>query len=148
MHLFLSRGHLGLAAAVDEMDLLRAEPESHAACIHRDVSAAEHRDALAVPEGGVVSALVIGLHEVGARQVFVGAEDSDKVLALDVHELGESRAGADEHRVEAVLHHEVAKLARAPDHEVHLELDAEGLESVDLLLDDRLRQTELRDAVD
>src|SRR5574344_1397053 len=143
-----ARWHFGLAAAVDEVDLLRAEAQGHPARVHRDVAAAEDPDARAVPEGRVGVRLVVGLHEVGAGEVLVGAEDADEVLALDAHELGKAGAGADEDGVETVLLHEVLELAGAADDEVGLDLDAEILESVDLVLHDGLRKAELGDAVD
>ena len=148
LDLFLSRGHFGLAAAVDEIDFLRAEPEGHAACVHRDISAAKDCDLLAVPERSVGIAFEVGLHEVRARQILVRRKDAVEVLAFDPHELRKPRARADENGVEAILLDEVLQLARAADHEVVLDLDAELLDRLDLVPDDRLREAELGDAVD
>ena len=146
--LLAAGGHFGLAAAVDEVDLLRAEPEGHARGVHRDVAAAEHGDLLPVPEGRVRLAFEIRLHEVRARQVLVRREDAVQVLALDAHELREACARADEDGVEAVLLHQVTQLARVADDVVRVDRHADLPKPFDLVLDDGLRETEFGDAVD
>jgi hypothetical protein len=91
---------------------------------------------------------VEGLHEVVPGEVLVGGEDAVQVLAGDVHEPGESRAGADKDRVVSVLLHELGDGADLADHVVHLEFDAELLQVLHFPLHDGLGEAELGDAVD
>ena len=65
-----------------------------------------------------------------------------------MHEHRKTRAGADEHGLEAVLAHQLVDGHDAADDHVRLDLDTEGLQAVDFLLHDGLRQTELGDTVD
>ena len=90
---------------------------------------------------------VVGLHEVGAREVLVRAEHADEVLSGHLHELGQARARAHEDRVEAVLRKEGVELARAAHEEVELEAHAHGREDARLGADQVLGQAELGDAV-
>ena len=64
-----------------------------------------------------------------------------------MHEHGQARAGADEHGLEALLLHELVNGDGPAHHHVGLDLHAQLLEPVHFLLDDRLGQTELGDAV-
>ena len=148
LDLFLARGQLFHAAAVDDVRVVRAEPQRRAHRVHRHVAAADHRDVLVPLDRRVGVRELEGLHQVVARQVLVRAVDAVEVLARDVHEPRQPRADADVDRVEAVFGHQLADRARLADHEVGLELDAELLQVLDLALHDRLGQPELRDAVD
>ena len=67
-------------------------------------------------------------------------------LAGDVHEPRQARAGADEYGLVAHLEQLVDGQHLADDH-VGLDVHAHGLEVVDLLVDDGLGKTELRNAV-
>ena len=139
-------GHLGERTTIDEIDFFRSEAESHSTCIHRDIAAAQDRDPLAVPERRIGVPLVVGLHEIRACQVLVGAEDTDEVLSFDVHELRQPSAGADEHRVEPVLE-EIGDLKRSADADVCLDFHAKLFESVDFALYNRLWEPKFGDAV-
>jgi len=106
------------------------------------------RVVLEPPDGGVGVREVVGFHEVVAGEVLVGGEDAVQVLAGNIHEPGEPRAGADEDRVVAVLLHELGDRPDLADDVVHLELDTELRQVVHLALHDRLGETELGNAVD
>ena len=97
--------------------------------------------------GGVELGELLGLHEIHAREVLVGAEDAGEVLARDVQELGQAGAHGEIHCVEALLLEELLGVGDAAHDAVVLELDAELLQAVNLALDDLLGQTELGDAV-
>ena len=86
-------------------------------------------------------------HQVAAREQLVGGEHAVQRLAGNAHETRIARAGADEHRVEAHLGDHLLDREQAPDQRVAFELDAEPLELVDLDVDHRVRQAEIRDAV-
>ena len=148
LNLLVTGGQLLHAAAVDNVDV-RAETLGAAGGVHGDVAAADDGDLLAGKRhDGRVGAVLIGLHQVDAGQELVGGVYAAEVLAGNVHEHRQARAGADEHGLEAVLAHQLVDGHDAADDHVRLDLDAERLEAVDLLLHDGLGQTELRDAVD
>ena len=148
VNLFLSRRHFSLAAAIDQINLFGAEPEGHSARVHRDISAAQYGNASSAPAGRVVAVLVVGFHQVGARQILVRSEYAYEIFALDVHELRQSCASADEYGVKAVLLDKVSDFAGASDNVVELDLDAESLQRVDLALDNGLRKAEFGNSVD
>ena len=139
--------HLGLGTTVGQGDLVGAQAKRGARGVHGHVTAAEDHDVLAVLGGRVELGEVLGLHEVHAGEVLVGAEDAGEVLARDVEEAGKARAHAQEHGVKALLLEELLGVGDAAHDAVVLELDAQVLEAVDLALDDGLGQTELGDAV-
>ena len=56
---------------------------------------------------GVSLSAQVRLHQVDAGQELVGGVDALQVLAGDVHEHGQTGAGADEHGLEAVLLHQL-----------------------------------------
>ena len=64
-----------------------------------------------------------------------------------MHKHGQSRAGADEHSLKALLLHQLVDGDRPAYHYVGLDLHTQRLESVHFLLDDGLGQTEFGDAV-
>ena len=140
-------GHLGLGAAVGDDRALGAQALGGADGVHGHVAAAEDDDVLAVLGRGVVLREVVRLHEVHAGEVLVGEEDVRQVLAGDVEELRQARARGDVDGVEALLE-ELVGVGDVAHDRVVLELDAHLFQAVDLALDDRLRQTELGDAVD
>ena len=147
LHLLVTGGQLLHAAAVHHVHL-SAQPLGAAGGVHGHVAAADHGHGLAlqVHDGGV-AVLAVGLHQVDTGQELVGGIDALQVLAGDVHEHGQARAGADEHGLKAVLLHQLVDGDGAAHHGVGLHLDAHGLQSVHFLLDDGLGQTELGNAV-
>ena len=90
---------------------------------------------------------MIRLHQVDAGEELVCGVDALQVLAGDVHEFGQSRAGADEHRLKAHLLLQLVDGDAASHDHVGLDLHAQLLEGVHLLLHDGLGQAELGDAV-
>ena len=89
---------------------------------------------------------LVGLHQVDPGEELVGGIDAGQVLAGDVHEAGQARAAADEHRLKALCKQLVHGLGLADDH-VGFDVDPQLFQGVDLRLDDVLGQTEFRDAV-
>ena len=89
----------------------------------------------------------VGLHQVDAGEELVGGVDALEALARDAHEAGQAGAGADEHGLEAHVVEQLVDGQHLADDHVRLDVHAEGAEVVDLAVDDRLRQTELRNAV-
>ena len=135
------------APAIDHVHV-GAQALGAAGGVHSHVAAAYHGHLLAlqVHDGGV-GIRAIGLHQVDAGQELVGGVNALQVLAGDVHEHGQARAGAHEHGLEAVLLHQLVDGDGAAHHGVGLHLHAHGLQAVHFLLDDALGQTELGDAV-
>ena len=91
---------------------------------------------------------LVGLHEIAAREEFIGRVDAVEALARNALEARQAGARADEDGVKALFLHELIDRVEAAGYRVKLDLDAELLDVLDLLLDDRiLRQAELRDTV-
>ena len=145
LDLFAAGGQLGHAAAIDDVDLVCAQALCAAGGVHGDVAAADHGDLLAVLDGGL-GVVLVGLHQIDAGQELVGGVHALEGLARDAHEAGQASAGADEHGLVAHLKQLVHGQHLADDH-VGLDVHAHRLEVVDLLVDDGLGQTELRNAV-
>lgn len=91
--------------------------------------------------------LVVGFHEVGARQIFIRAEYADEILTLDIHELRQSRARADKYGIKAVFFEKLFDFAGAADDIVEFDFYAESLEIVDLVLNDRFGEAEFGNSV-
>ena len=138
-------GHFGLAAAVDDINLVRAHALGAACRVHCDVAAADNGDLLGAQDRGV-GVFLVGLHQVDAGQVLIGRVNAVVVLARYAHEGGQTGARADKNGLVAVGKQIVDGLGAA-DNEVQHEFNAQLLQGVDLLLDDRLGQTELGDTV-
>ena len=101
-------------------------------------------------ERGIVP-LVIRVHEVDAGEKFVRGEHAAVRQAGDLLELRQTCAGADEHSLVAadigIVREQLVDGQALADRRVAHDVDAERGELVDLLLHERLRQTELRNAV-
>ena len=69
-------GHLRLAAAVDDVHVLRAQALGAAGGVHGHVAAADHRHGLGSCMMGVSYSSRVGLHQVDAGQVLVGGVDA------------------------------------------------------------------------
>ena len=147
LHLLGTGGELGLGAAVNDVHV-GAQTAGAPGGVHSHVAAAHYRHLLAL-EGhdGGIGALLVGLHQVDAGEELVGGVHTLEVLAGDVHEHGQARAGTDEHGLEALLLHELVDGDGPTDDHVCLDLHAQRLEPVHFLLDNGLGQTELGDAV-
>ena len=146
LDLFLTGGQLLHGAAVDDVDVLGAQTQGGSRGVHRHVAAADDGDLAALHDRGD-GIVVVGLHQVGAGQELIGGVDALVALAGDVHKVGQTGAGADEHGLIAVLKELVDGQGLADDH-VGLDVHAELLEALDLLGNDVLGQTELGNAVD
>ena len=148
LNFFRARRDLRLTAAVDDGDLLRAEAQRRAGSIHRDIAAADDGDMAADLDRRRVFRELVGLHEIAAREEFIGRVDAVEALARNALEARQAGARADEDGVKALFLHELIDRVEAAGYRVKLDLDAELLDVLDLLLDDRiLRQAELRDTV-
>ena len=145
--LFKSRGHLCLAAAIDDVDLFRAHTLCAARRVHRNVAAADDCCRLGVQNRGIVFFLV-RLHEVDTGEVFVCRADALEGFSRNVHEHRKTRAGADEDGLEAELFKQLIDRQDLADDHVGHDRNALRLELFDLVGNNRLRQTELGDTVD
>lgn len=144
---FVAGGHFEQGTAVDEVDFLCTEAEGGTCGIHGDVSAAEDGDAAGGVDGGIGVLGVVGSHEVGAGEVFVGGIDADEVFAFDAHKLGQAGAGSDEDGIEVVFFQQIGQLTRTADDEIVIDLDAHGAEAFELGLNDCFWEAEFWDSV-
>ena len=91
--------------------------------------------------------IAVSLHEVYTGKKLVSGVNAEEILAGDVQELRQACARADEHCLIAVCKQLVNGLTLADDGVVY-DLNAHGLEVLDLGCNDLLGQTELRNTVD
>ena len=137
---------LSHAAAVDDVDGVGTQAQGAAGGVHGNVAAADDGDLLADADGGLAGGQIC-LHQVGAGQELVGGVHTLQALAGDAHEAGQTGTGTHEDSLIAVLAHQLVDGQDLADDHVALEVHAHLLQAVDLLLDDGLGQTELRNAV-
>ena len=91
---------------------------------------------------------MIGLHQVDTGQELVGGIEHRLIVdAGDVHEHGQTGAGADEHGLKALLLHQLVHGDGAAHDGIGGDGDAQRLQAVHFLLNDGLGQTELGNAV-
>ena len=147
MQLFQTGGHFRLAAAIDDVHMLRAETLRAARGIHGNVAAADDRNGVRTDDRRV-ALVAIALHEVDTGQVLVGGHNALERLALDVHEHGQACTGADEHGLEAHLLEQLVDRKDLADDHVGHDMHAHGLELLDLVGNDGLRKTEFGDTID
>ena len=142
---FAPGGQFFQPAAVDDVDLLRAQTERGARGVHRHVPAADDGDPLRSQDRGR-AALAVGAHQVASRQIFVRRVDAFQRLARDPHKAGKSRARTDKDGFIAHIKESVDR-QRLADDDVGLEVDAERAERVDLAAHDGFRKPEFGDPV-
>ena len=90
----------------------------------------------------------IGFHQVHTGQKFVGGIDALEIFAGDAHEARQPRARTDKHGVKPFLAQQLVDRNGSADNGVGCNFHAECTQPVYLLLDDRLGQTEFRNAID
>ena len=147
MHFFHTGREFLLTSAVYDVGL-RAETERCSGRVHRHVPAADDHCLFGLHDRcpGIRAER---FHQIASCQIFVGREDAHRLLARDMHELGQTCAGADEDGVKTFFLHQGVDRCGFADDAVCLYFDTEGLDVLHFLLDDRfLGQTELRNAVD
>ena len=145
MHLFDTCRHLFFGAAVDDHRPLGTETLGGTDGIHGGVSTTDDRYVLSV-EQRCVGRRVGSVHEVDTGQVFVAGEDAVEVLSGYIHESRQTCSGTNKDTLEALLLQFFDRDGLTDDG-VCMELYTECTQAVDLFIDDRVRQTELRDAV-
>ena len=148
MHFFGTGGQFLFGTAVHDVDLFRAQTLGAAGRVHGHVAAAHDAGHLAHLDGGVVVGEIVGLHQVGAGEELVGGVNAQQVLAGDALEVGQARAGAHEHGVEALFLEELVHGDALADDHVGDDLHAQSFHGGDFSADQILGQTEFGDAVD
>ena len=87
------------------------------------------------------------MHQIDASQKFVRRVHTIQMLARNAHELRQTRAGSDKHRIVAFFFEQFVNRDRTSDHDIGFELHAHRAHIVDLLANDLLGQPELRNAI-
>ena len=143
---FLCTGRkLVLGTAVNYVNI-RTESLCTACSVHCNVSAAyDDRSFACVDRCGAVG--LVRLHEVNSCEELVSGVNAVEVLAGDIHETRKSCARADEYGLIAFIFHEFVNRDCLADNSVCFDIYAKSLESVYLLLNDRLGKSELGDPV-
>jgi len=144
-HFLAARGELFQRAAVHDVNLLRAKAQRRARGIHRNVAAADDRNAAALHDGGHGVAFIC-LHQVASGEELICGIHALVGFAGDAHEVRQTRARAHEHGFIALLE-QLVDGERLADDDVRLHIHAHRGKGVDLFLHDGLGQTELRNAV-
>ena len=145
-HFFETGGHLGFRAPVNQIGMLRAEPQRGAHGIHCHVAAAEYRHVFPLRNRRVVIREIVGFHQIRARQIFVRGIDAVQVFARNPHEFGQPRAVRNINGVKAFGRQFINRVGSA-DHDVRFNRDAQFFEIRDFGFDNLFRQAELRDAI-
>ena len=140
-------GELVHAAAVDDVDIFSTQALCGTGRIHRDVAAADDCNILCVlnRRGRII---FIRLHQVASGEEFICRVNTLEVFTGDIHEAGKTGTGTNEDGFIAIFFFQLLNRQDTSDDHIGLNLDAECLEVVDFLLDDRLGQTEFRDTID
>ncbi|OQC53657.1 MAG: hypothetical protein BWX55_00948 [Deltaproteobacteria bacterium ADurb.Bin022] len=146
MDFFFPGGHFHFGAAVNNHRPFRAESQSRTHGIHRDVAAADHCDFLTANDRSVVFGKQIGLHQIGARQIFIRRIDAAQILAGDVHKDRSACAHPDENGIKSIGK-KFIDCFRAADDKIRFYLNAHFFEIVHFRFHNGLRQTKLRNAV-
>ena len=120
--------------------------EMSAKLIHGHVAAADHAHLVAAHDRRVVLGETIGLHQIAPRQVLVGRVDPAEVLAANAQELRQTGPHADEHRV-VTRSPSSSSIVSSGRRSGSARASRPAAQVVDLLLDDRLGQPELGNAV-
>jgi len=145
LNLLAAGGQLFHRAAINDIDLLRAEPKSRTRSIHRDVSAAADRNPAALADRGD-RIVQIGLHQVAAGQEFIGGVNTLQAFSGNVHKARQACAGANKNSLVAGFEQLVDGEHFSDDH-VGFHINAERAERIDFLLHNGLGQTEFRNTV-
>ena len=147
LHLLVTGGKLLHAAAVHHIHI-GAQPLGAAGGIHSHIAAAYHGHLLALEiHNRRIGIGAVCLHQVNTGEELIGGIHALEILAGDVHEHGQARAGADKHSFKPVLLHKLVDGDGAAHHGVGFHLHAHGLQAVHFLLHNGLGQTELGNAV-
>ena len=129
------------------MVTIAAEAFGGARRVHRGVAAADDDDVLVLHlRQRRLVILEPGLHQIDAGEELVGRHDAEQMLAGDVHEARQARAGADENLPEAGGL-EVLEGRGLADDEIGHEPAAQEPDLADDVVDQRVRQPEFRDAI-
>ena len=125
--------------------MLCTQTLGNARCVHCDIACADDADIVEVLYRRIVI-IAVSLHEVYTGKKLVSGVNAEEILAGNVQELRQTCARADEHGLIAVCKQLVNGLTLANDCVVY-DLNAHGLEVLDLGSNDLLGQTELGDTV-
>src|SRR5210317_175705 len=139
--------HFLARSTVDDLDAFGAQAHRRSGRIHGHVSSTEYDDVFTNGDRRVDIGEFIGLHQIGSGQVLVGRENSDQIIAWNIHESRQTGTDPDVHGVKALFKKFIYRDG-TPNHGVAFQLAPQTLEKVDLLGHDSFGQTELRDAVD
>ena len=138
--------HLVLGAPVRDSDM-PAEPPGGAGGVHRGVAAADHHHLLApANRQRRLMVFAMALHQVHPGEELVGAHHVEQMLTGHVHEPRQAGSRADEDVCEpGVL--QFGEGGGLADHEIGDERATQRLDLAHHVVDQRIRQPELRDAI-
>ncbi len=145
LHFFRSGRELLHTATIDNIHLFSAHTLGTARRIHGNIATTHNGNPFGAHDGGV-AVWLIGFHEVDACEVFIGAINALETFPRNVHKAWQTCTATDENGF--VLH--VKKLVhseRFADHNIGLNLNAHGFETVNFVVYDGLWQAEFWNAI-
>ena len=113
-----------LGTTVHTVHIFGAHSNGDAAGVHRGVARTNHRHFLAHARRRVGLRVLVGAHQVHARQVFVGREDAVEPFARNAHEVGKACPDADERGFVSHFLHELRNGEEASNDRIGHHLDA------------------------
>jgi hypothetical protein len=114
--------------------------------VHGGVATADDDGVLADVYGGLSVGLV-GVHQVDAREEFIGGVNADQVFARHIEHVGQACAGAEEDGFIAFFVEKLVEGNAVADYDVGFELHAHGFEAGDFAVEDFARQSEGWDTI-
>ena len=133
--------HFVLATAIHDDRVFSAQTFGCTHSIHGGVATAYDEHVLAV-EDRCVGGSVGGVHEIHAREVLVGGHNAVEVLTGDTHEPWQTCSRGNKDSLVAVSL-QIIDGNRLADNCIGDKLHAQGAQTVDLLIHNRVRQTVL-----
>ncbi len=147
MQLCTTSWHLGLGTSIANNGMFSTKTLGCAHSIHGNISTTKNHNAFTVLGGGIVFGEAISLHEVNAREIFVGKKDIGEIFTRNVEQLRQASTGGN---VDGFVAHikKLVSVCDATNNRVVLKLNTKFFEAVDLAFNDFLWQAKLRNAVD
>ena len=143
---FLPGGEFFPAPTIDDVGLLRPQAQGGPGGVHGDVAAPKGGNLLAPDQGSVVIGEVVGLHQVGTGQIFIGRIDADVVLAGNLQEHGQPGADPEKYCIKALQ--ELIHRFRTADDGVDFDGTTQAFQIAAFGGDNSFGETEFGDAVD
>ena len=140
VYFFQTCRHLCLRTTVYNVHMFCTHTQCTSGCVHCHVAAADNCHSLRLNDRCRILRIV-AVHQVDTCQILIGRTYAHQTFAGDIHEAGQTCTGTDKDRIIAGFHQFIDRQDLADDH-IRLNVYAGIFQRLDLLLYDRLRQTD------